>query len=191
MGPSKPAKILAQGRRPLRGVKLSLQWPSKNRLRGLIPTPLLLASAVAQGATTTAVFSWWSGLQTVAALVFVLAVFLILVWLLKRFQPGVSGSSGAAIRIVATLALGTRERLLLVDVQGQQLLLGVSPAGISLLQVLEQPLTLPQRNPPTDFAGWLRQAMERRKAGTWQKTPTSTPAAAKHRDESDTPPSAD
>mgnify|MGYP001626201701 CR=1 FL=1 len=178
-------------RSPSLGVKLSLRWPSKNRLRGLVLTPLLLASVAAHGATTEAVFSWWSGLQLVGALIFVLAIFLVLVWVLKRFQPGVTGSSSAILRVVATLPLGTRERLLLVDLQGQQLLLGISPAGISLLHVLEQPLTPPQRNLPTDFSGWLRQAMERRRKGTWHETPVCEPTAAARRGDSSAPPSAD
>lgn len=176
---------------PSSSVKLSLRDPSKNRLRGLVASPLLLVSVAAQGATTPEVFSWRSGLQLVLALSFVLAVFLVLIWLLKRFQPGLTGGSGSVIKVVASLPLGARERLLLVDLQGQQLLLGVSPAGISLLQVLEQPLTLPQRNLPTDFSGWLRQSMERRKTGTWRQTPASESAAAKQRSESSPQPPAD
>ncbi|MBU2730251.1 hypothetical protein, partial [Acidithiobacillus caldus] len=90
MGRSTSAGIARLRSFPSSSVKLSLRDPSKNRLRGLVSSPLLLVSVAAQGATMPEVFSWRSGLQLVLALLLVLAVFLVLVWLLKRFQPGLT-----------------------------------------------------------------------------------------------------
>jgi flagellar protein FliO/FliZ len=51
------------------------------------------------------------------------------------------GVSGKHLRIVDALALGTRERLLLVDVAGERVLLGVAGGRIERLHVLATPAT--------------------------------------------------
>ncbi|MFN2329064.1 MAG: flagellar biosynthetic protein FliO [Chromatocurvus sp.] len=96
-------------------------------LAGLSP-PLLAAevpavdSAVNLGRTML-------GLGVVIALVFGLA------WVARRVSAmrGLSGSPGGPIQVVGQLALGTRERLLLVEVDGRRVLLGVVPGSITRL----------------------------------------------------------
>jgi flagellar protein FliO/FliZ len=56
----------------------------------------------------------------------------------QRLRLG-RGASGKHLRIVDALALGTRERLLLVDVAGERVLLGVAGGRIERLHVLEAP----------------------------------------------------
>lgn len=69
------------------------------------------------------------GLAVVIALVFALA------WVARRVSTlrGLSGTRGGPIQVVGQLALGTRERLLLVEVDGRRVLLGVVPGSISRL----------------------------------------------------------
>lgn len=69
------------------------------------------------------------GLGVVIALVFGLA------WVARRVSAmrGLSGSGGGPIQVVGQLALGTRERLLLVEVDGKRVLLGVVPGSITRL----------------------------------------------------------
>ena len=76
---------------------------------------------------------------TVFALLFVLALIFALAWLAKRL-PGVAGSSHRALRVVASLSLGPRERVVVVDVGGTQLLLGVGAGGTRALHTLDTPL---------------------------------------------------
>lgn len=76
----------------------------------------------------------------VVALVGVLALIAGLAWLLKRL-PGTGLRHNGQLRVVASLAMGQRERLLVVDVAGQQLLLGVTATGISKLHTLDTPLS--------------------------------------------------
>ncbi len=111
-------------------------------------------------------FSGWEIFRLIAALILVLLVFLALVWVFRRLQPGVAMGAASPLKIVASLPLGTRERLLLVELGKQQLLLGVTPAGITLLHTLAEPLSL--ATPSQPFAGWLRQALERQRSGSWQ-----------------------
>lgn len=75
----------------------------------------------------------------VLALLLVLLLIVGLGWLLKRL-PGSGFRPPEGMKLVASLGLGTRERVVVVEVNGQQLLLGVSAGGISTLHVLPEPL---------------------------------------------------
>ena len=79
------------------------------------------------------------------ALLLVLGLILGLAWLLRRL-PGAGFRPVEGLRVVASLQLGAKERAVVVEVGGQQLLLGVTPAGISCLHELPQPL--PPAEPP-------------------------------------------
>ncbi len=54
--------------------------------------------------------------------------------LLKRLQ--VRGGASGAIRVLAAQSLGTRERAVLVEVAGRQVLIGVAPGRVQTLLVL-------------------------------------------------------
>jgi flagellar protein FliO/FliZ len=75
------------------------------------------------------------GLLLVVALIFVLA------WLLRRVQQ-LGPRGGQVIQLVATQALGPRDRLVLVQVGGEQILLGISAGRIAPLHVLKEPVQL-------------------------------------------------
>lgn len=94
------------------------------------PIKTVSASAVSHSGYLTQVFF---GLILVVALIFIVA------WLLKRVGHG-SFASGQQMKLLASMPLGTRERLLLVDIAGQQLLLGVAPGRISTLHTFAEPV---------------------------------------------------
>lgn len=98
--------------------------------------------------------------QVLFGLMGVLLLILGLAWLLKRFGQGAMlGSQN--MKVLATMPLGTRERLLLIDVAGQQLLLGVSAGRITNLHTFDQPIIgngdAPERS---DFSAKLRDIMQ-------------------------------
>ena len=76
---------------------------------------------------------------TLAALLLVIGLILALAWLLKKL-PGTGLRPLPGLRVVAALAVGPRERIVLVDVGGQQLLLGVTQHAVNLLHTLPEPL---------------------------------------------------
>ena len=78
----------------------------------------------------------------VLALVAVLALIVGLAWLLKRL-PGSGLRSNDQLRVLTSLAVGQRERLVVVQVGQQQLLLGVTAQGIQTLHTLTEPLPEP------------------------------------------------
>lgn len=98
-------------------------------------------------------------LQVLLGLVFVLALVFISAWLLRRVSQGSFGAS-SHMQVLATLPMGTRERLVLVEVGGQQLLLGITATTINTLHAFEQPvITATEKANPSDFASKIREVM--------------------------------
>ena len=85
-------------------------------------------------------------LPALGALVIVLALILALAWVAKRWM-GTPGISRSSFKVLGAMSLGPREKLLLVDVGGKQVLLGVTPGSITSLQTLAEPVDL--NNPVT------------------------------------------
>jgi flagellar protein FliO/FliZ len=63
------------------------------------------------------------------ALLLVVSLVVVLAWLAQRIGA-VRNGLGRSLRIREVLAVGARERILLVDCEGQRLLIGSSPAGL-------------------------------------------------------------
>ncbi len=78
--------------------------------------------------------------QVMAALAIVLALFMGVALFLKRIS-GVSMAGRGHLRILDSLSLGGKERIVLVAVGEEQLLLSATPARISTLHVLQKPVT--------------------------------------------------
>ncbi|WP_052692168.1 flagellar biosynthetic protein FliO [Teredinibacter purpureus] len=71
-----------------------------------------------------------TGLGAVTLLIFVLA------WLAKKL--GYANFNGPAhMRVVANLPLGNRERAVLIEVEGERLVLGVAPGRVNVIKILE------------------------------------------------------
>jgi len=81
----------------------------------------------------------------VFALILVVSLILALGWLAKR-MPGFARATGGgnALRVVGSLTLGPRDRVVVVDVGGTQLLLGVGQNGMTTLHTLSEPLPVAQ-----------------------------------------------
>jgi len=75
------------------------------------------------------------------SMLFVVAVIVILGWLYSRSRFVGVGSSDA-INVVATRALGPKERLLIVEVADQQLLVGMTATNVQTLHVFDKPVTI-------------------------------------------------
>jgi flagellar protein FliO/FliZ len=75
-------------------------------------------------------------LQAVGGLVLVIAFILLLAWLVRRFTNLPMAGKGA-IRVLGGVALGSRERAVLLAVGGTHLLIGVAPGRVQTLHVLD------------------------------------------------------
>ena len=112
-------------------------------------------------------------LQTIAALCVVLALLGVLAWVMKRFGPK-AATGTAQLRIVGALNLGGRERIMVVEVGDQWIVVGASPGRVNALATMPRQAeaagsaaggatleTYPVAS--SSFAEWLKQTIEKRK----------------------------
>lgn len=78
-----------------------------------------------------------SMLTVVLSLVLILGGFVAVAWFARRYLPGM-GTQGA-VKVVGTTAVGTRERVVVVEVDGTWLLLGVGGGNVRLLHSQPKP----------------------------------------------------
>ena len=86
-------------------------------------------------------------------------------WAAKRFQLLGTRNTGS-LRIVSSLALGPRDRLLLVETGERRLLLGVSAAGIVTLDADDAPGRRARAGSAEPFTRQLEQETRRWSAGS-------------------------
>ncbi|MGX9774289.1 flagellar biosynthetic protein FliO [Janthinobacterium aestuarii] len=132
------------------------------------PAAALPAMPPGAPATMAPASSAGSLLQTILALMFVLALLIGLAWFMKRYGPKVMGGNNK-MRVVSSLNLGGRERIVLVEVADQWIVVGASPGRINALATMpRQEGDLPQlataQNGPAaaNFSEWLKQTIEKR-----------------------------
>lgn len=95
---------------------------------------------------------------TLASLVLVIVIILFLAWVLKKMRLVGVHSNDNRLTIVKQLTLGQRERIALIQVGDEQLLVGITQHNISLLSKLEQSLIMDDV-PAKDFASQLSRLM--------------------------------
>ena len=95
----------------------------------------VLAETVNQTETASYVepFSFVNMINMVMGLVVVIALILGLAWALRKYGR-LSLSNQVDMKILGGLSLGTRERAVLIQVEGQKILLGVAPGRVNILQ---------------------------------------------------------
>lgn len=74
----------------------------------------------------------------ILSLLMVLGLIIVCALILKRFN--LTQQNSAQIKVIASLSLGAKERILVVQIGEEQLVLGVGPQQISLLKNLETPI---------------------------------------------------
>ena len=104
-------------------------------------------------------------LQVVLGLLLVLGLVFAVAKLSRRL--GVNQSSpGSAIKVISGAAVGGRERVVVVEVAGTWLVLGVAPGQVNALYTLPKGEVPERANPVSSGAGkfpaWLKQFMDQR-----------------------------
>jgi flagellar protein FliO/FliZ len=102
----------------------------------LLPSLALAEEAARAVAPKAAEASALQVLQAVGGLILVIAFILVLAWLVRRFTNLPMAGKGA-IRVLGGVALGSRERAVLLAVGGTRLLIGVAPGRVQTLHVLD------------------------------------------------------
>jgi len=95
-----------------------------------------------------------------ASVIIIVTIIVLLGWLYSRSRF-VSGGANDVINVIATRALGPKERLMVVEVAEQQLLVGMTAAGVQTLHVLDKPVNVTAKEAgQAGFAGRLRAAFQ-------------------------------
>ncbi len=140
--------------------------PAMNRTRTMaagsailtLLAPTILPAAELGSGTT--VVGAGEIINTALSLLLIVGAIMALAWLLGKLQGGRS-TNGGLINVVASHALGAKERLLLVDVGGRQIIVGVTASQISTLHVLEEPLDVEATTlERTNFSERLRKVIK-------------------------------
>ena len=137
------------------------------------PSPAAAPSALSMTIPTPQPAAPSSGgglLQTTFALLFVLALMLGLAWFMKRFGPKNFGGGNSNVKLVGSLSVGARERILVVEVGEQWIVVGASPGRMNALATMPrqeggeaaQQAGLSNALPTANFAEWFKQTIDKR-----------------------------
>ncbi|GGC99052.1 flagellar biosynthetic protein FliO [Halopseudomonas salina] len=125
----------------------------------LLFSPAVLAQQAAEGGQINVLAQLG---QLALGLVLVVGLIFLIGYLMRRVGP-LAPHGRQQIKLVSSLALGPRDRLILIDVAGKQLLLGASPGRITTLHTFEEPVAEVPDGPGmnSDFAKTLRTLLKR------------------------------
>lgn len=98
-------------------------------------------------------------LSFAASLIVVIAAIVAVGWLYSRSKS--IGGNTDVINVVASRALGTKERLLLVEIADKQLLVGMTASQVQTLHVFESPVVAAkQTSQAHGFASRLKSTLK-------------------------------
>ena len=123
----------------------------------LIVAGIPVVAAAADSAAPPAVGMTGGLLQALLGLAVVLALIWGAAWLMRRLQPAM-GTHGGALKLVATQSVGQRERVVVIEVAEQWLVIGVAPGSVNALATLPKGNLPPPSTAPNAFAGLLARA---------------------------------
>ncbi|MCC5851263.1 MAG: flagellar biosynthetic protein FliO [Alkalimonas sp.] len=95
--------------------------------------------------------------KIVISLAFVILMVLLLGWSFKKLTLRIPGSQH--MKVITTIPLGPKERLLVIEMQGKQRVLGVTAQQINYLFELEEPL--PEEKLASEFHSQLQSWMKK------------------------------
>ncbi|CAN8141694.1 flagellar protein FliO/FliZ [uncultured Thiomicrorhabdus sp.] len=98
--------------------------------------------------------------QIMLSLIFILLIIFAAAWLLRRYgrMPGVADGN---LKVLGALSVGPRERILMLQVGKEQIVVGVTSSKISKLHNLAEPVEVAEPKPVSGvFAQRLQEAMQ-------------------------------
>lgn len=108
-------------------------------------------------------------MQIIFSLILVLAAVAVVAWMMKRINMPQRGAA-SLLKVISGVAVGPRERVVLMEVNDTWLIVGVAPGQVRTLHTMPK-ATLPSgagnlhNVPDGKFQMWLKQMVEKRNAG--------------------------
>jgi flagellar protein FliO/FliZ len=167
------AKLLPAGGQTSASEPVSHQSPSRSTNQLSTQTTTKNTTVKAGELTNVAAPDVGSSLiQVTFGLFVVLMIIAAAAWFSRRFGH-FQATAGGSLRIIGGLHLGAKERLVVVQVGEEQLLLGVAPGRVATLHVLAKPLNVTgegafkdgqggmARQAPANFRDYLTAVLKR------------------------------
>lgn len=106
--------------------------------------------------SASSIVNMFMGLGLVLALIFLMA------WVVKR-MGGMQIASSQRLQVLSALSVGTREKVVLIQVENKRLVIGVAQGQVSTLHVLDGEFEneIETVNSGADFKGKLLQALSK------------------------------
>ncbi|WP_343587153.1 flagellar biosynthetic protein FliO [Herbaspirillum sp.] len=109
-----------------------------------------------------------SVLTMLLGLVAVLALMAGIAWLFKRFGLAQNLAGNAAARVIGGVSVGTRERVMVIEVGDQWIVVGVAPGRVNALATMPRQEHVAAQSAKANgpaFSSWLKQTMDKRNNG--------------------------
>ena len=144
--------------------------PIRLLLIAALYSPLLASAETARPAYTPpppAAMSSGSVMQIIFSLILVLGAVALVAWIMKRINLPQHGAA-SLLKVISGVAVGQRERIVLVEVNDTWLVVGVAPGQVRTLHTMPKG-TVPSGThstslPDGKFQMWLKQMVEKRNA---------------------------
>ena len=135
----------------------------------LIFLALTTVPAVAQEAvpavSPSSLFTGDYLLQVIGSFVVVILLLIGVLVLLRRFN-GVSSQMSGNMRVISSVGVGQRERVVLVQVGEEQILVGVGPGNVRKIHAFNEPVVEPSASTTPSFSDVWKVAMGKTEASS-------------------------
>ncbi|BBB60501.1 hypothetical protein UNDKW_2228 [Undibacterium sp. KW1] len=105
-------------------------------------------------------------IQIATALLLVLGLVVMAAWLMRRLGPMMSVGNKIPVKIIGGVNVGSRERVMVVEIADQWLVLGVTASNINTLASMPKQEELLNQSAQTTandpFSAWLKRTLEKR-----------------------------
>jgi flagellar protein FliO/FliZ len=132
-----------------------------------LPLFLLYACTGVHAADQAAPSSTGSLVQVLLGLIVVLGLMAGAAWMLRRLGLSQSATVASTVKVIGGVNVGSRERILVVEVADQWIVVGVAPGSVNTLSTLpRQEISVSADTAPVakNFSMWLKQTIEKRNA---------------------------
>ena len=130
---------------------------------------LMTVPAVAQEAvpavSPSSLFTGDYLLQVIGSFVVVILLLVGVLVLLRRFN-GVSSQMSGNMRVVSSIGVGQRERVVLLQVGEEQILVGVGPGNVRKIHAFDEPVVEPSASTTPSFSDVWKVAMGKTEASS-------------------------
>lgn len=124
----------------------------------VLMTAPAIAQEVAPAVSPSSLFTGDYLLQVIGSFVVVILLLIGVLVMLRRFN-GVSSQMSGNMRVISSVGVGQRERVVLVQVGEEQILVGVGPGNVRKIHAFDAPVVEPTASTTPSFSDVWKVAM--------------------------------